>query len=99
MYTGYGEENSRQSALLIIFSSQRHVKGLPLQCQTNVLSRSKAFVFRLLFQKRWNIFVFETKFWIETKRFLSVLENFGSKAFVMVSFQIFWRQLKVLFWL
>ncbi len=69
------------------------------QCQTNVLSRSKAFVFLLLFQKISNIFVFETKFWIETKRFLSVLEKFGSKAFVMVSFQIFWRQLKVLFWL
>ena len=43
------------------------------------------------------IFVFETKFWIETKRFLSVLENLGSNAFVLVRFQIFLRQLKVLF--
>ncbi len=30
-----------------------------------------------------NIFVFETKFWIETKRFLSVLKIFGPKAFVL----------------
>ena len=29
---------------------------------------------------------FETKFWIETKRFLSVLEKFGPKAFVLVRF-------------
>ncbi len=56
---------------------------------TNVLLRSKAFVFLLLFQKRSNIFVFETKFWIETKRFLSVLENLGSNAYVLVSFKKF----------
>jgi hypothetical protein len=44
------------------------------------------------------IFVFETKFWIETKRFLSVLENLGSKAFVLVRFfKFFLRQLKVFF--
>jgi hypothetical protein len=42
-----------------------------------------------LFQKRLNIFVFETKFWIETKRFLAVLEKFGPKAFVLARFQIF----------
>jgi hypothetical protein len=39
------------------------------------LSRSKAFVLLLLFQKRSNIFVFETKFCLETKSFLLVLEN------------------------
>jgi hypothetical protein len=44
-----------------------------------------------------NIFVFETKFWIETKRFLSVLDKFGPKAFVLVCFQIFLGQQKVLF--
>jgi hypothetical protein len=38
----------------------------------------------LLFQKRSNIFVFETKFWIEAKRFQSVLKNFGPNAFVLV---------------
>jgi hypothetical protein len=71
------------------------VKHLPIsilkrqkQCKTNVLSRSKAFIFLLLSQKRSNIFVFETKFWIKTKRFLSVLEHFGSNAFVLVRFQI-----------
>jgi hypothetical protein len=32
---------------------------------------------------------FETKFWIVTKCFLSVLENLGSNAFVFVRFQIF----------
>ncbi len=39
-------------------------------------------------KKRSYIFVFETKFWIKTKRFLSVLEKFGPKAFVLVRFQI-----------
>ncbi len=68
------------------------------QCQTNVLSRSKAFVLLLLFQKRSNIFVLETKFCIETKRFLSVLEKFGPKAFVLVDFQIFfWNKKKFCF--
>jgi hypothetical protein len=41
----------------------------------------------LLFQKRSNTFVFETKFWIETKRFYLVLEILCRKAFVLVRFQ------------
>ena len=56
---------------------------------SNVKPTWKAFVLLLLFQKRSNIFILETKFWIETKRFLSVLEKFGPKAFVLVDFQIF----------
>ncbi len=45
-------------------------------------------------KKRSNIFVFETKFRIKTKRFLSVLENLGSNAFVLVRFQIFFQTIK-----
>jgi hypothetical protein len=56
---------------------------------SNVKPTWKAFVLLLLFQKRSSIFDLETKFWIETKRFLSVLEKFGPKAFVLVDFQIF----------
>ncbi len=33
----------------------------------------------------------------ETKRFLSVPENFGSKAFVLVRFQIFFETIKCFF--
>jgi hypothetical protein len=64
---------------------------------SNVKPTWKAFVLLLLFQKRSSIFDLETKFWIETKRFLSVLEKFGPKAFVLVDFQIFLEQVKVLF--
>ncbi len=44
--------------------------------------------------KKDRIFVFGTKFWIETKRFLSVLENLGSNAFVLVRFQIIFETIK-----
>ncbi len=46
------------------------------QCQINDLSRSEASVLLLSFQKRSNVNVFKSKFWIETKRFLSVLKIF-----------------------
>jgi hypothetical protein len=45
-------------------------------CQINDLSRSEASVLLLSFQKRSNVNVFKSKFWIETKRFLSVLKIF-----------------------
>ncbi len=34
---------------------------------------------------------FKSKFWIETKRFLSVLKIFGPKAFVLFRFQNFFK--------
>ncbi len=43
------------------------------------------------------IIVLETKFWIETKRFLLVLEKVGPKALVLVDFNFFWEQGKVSF--
>ncbi len=41
-----------------------------------------SFRFAAFVPKRSDIIVFETKFWIETKRFQSVLSNFCPKAFV-----------------
>jgi hypothetical protein len=72
-------------------------KARQKQCQTNVLSRSEAFVLMLSFQKRANVNVFESKFWIATKRFLSVLKIFGPKAIILfcliktlVQFETIW---------
>ncbi len=48
-----------------------------------------SFRFAAFVPKRSNVKVFKSKFWIETKRFLSVLKIFGPKAFVLFRFQIF----------
>ncbi len=67
--------------------------------QTNVFSRSFAFVFLLTSLKKSNIFVFEIKFIIEPKRFLSDFKILGPKAISFFSFQIFFLRLQnVLFW-
>jgi hypothetical protein len=65
--------------------------GTPKQCQINDLSRSEASVLLLSFQKRSNVNLFKSKFWIETKRFLSVLKIFGPKAFVLFRFQKYFK--------
>jgi hypothetical protein len=84
---------SRSLSLVAIIPPPHRVYST-WQCQTNVLSGSKAFVLLLSFQKRSNIFVLETKFWIETKRFLSVLKKFCPKAFVLFRFQTFFETVK-----
>jgi hypothetical protein len=49
-------------------------------------------------EKIENVNVFKSKFWIETKHFLSVLKIFLPKAFVLFCFQnFFFNYLKVLF--
>jgi hypothetical protein len=49
----------------------------------------ESFPFAAFVPKKIEYIRFEIKFWIETKRFLPVLEKFGPKAFVLVRFQIF----------
>jgi hypothetical protein len=48
-----------------------------------------SFRFAAFVPKKIDKLVFETKFWIETKRFYFVLEIFCPKAFVLVRFQKF----------
>jgi hypothetical protein len=66
----------------------------------------ESFPFAAFVPKKIEYIRFETKFWIETKRFLSVLEKFGPKrflsilekfgpkTFVLVRFQIFFATTK-----
>jgi hypothetical protein len=54
----------------------------------------ESFPFAAFVPKKIEHIRFETKFWIVTKRFLSVLEKFGPKAFVLVRFQIFFGTTK-----
>ncbi len=60
--------------------------GYPVAMSNNDLSRSEAYVLLLSFQKRSNVNVSESKFWIETKSFLSVLKNFRPKTLVLFPF-------------
>jgi hypothetical protein len=65
--------------------------------QINDLSRSEASVLLLSFQKRLNVNVFKSKFWIKTKRFLSVLKIFLPKALFCSVSKNFLNYLNVLF--
>jgi hypothetical protein len=57
----------------------------------------ESFRFGAFVPKKIEYIRFKTKFWIETKRFLSVLENFVQKAFVLVQLQIFFETSKCFF--
>ncbi len=47
----------------------------------------ESFRFAAFVPKKIEYIRFETKFWIETKRFLSLQKNFGPKAFDLFRFQ------------
>ncbi len=59
------------------------------QCQTNVLTRSEAFVLLFLFQKRSNIFVFQQNPGSKRNVFKKYQKIFGQIPFVLVRFQKF----------
>ncbi len=69
---------------------------IPLCCVESHDVRSEASVLLLSFQKP-NVNVFKSKFWIETKRFLSVLKIFWPKVLFCSVSNIFLNYLNVLF--
>ncbi len=81
----------RHQKCQVFFISSHSMGECEQQCQINDLSRSEASVLLLSFQKRSNVNVFKSKFWIETKRFLSDLKIIGPKAYVLFRFQKYFK--------
>ncbi len=83
---GVGESQFRRLwALCLLCAVVQTLPGVAMSNQRSF--KIGSFRFDAFVPKRSNVNVYKSKFWIETKRFPSVLKIFWPKAFVLFRFQ------------